>query len=101
MTLIPKKTAQAIAADEAELGGLTRRIPEMTARAREVLETKINLEKTSTTAANFAASQDRARAEAYVAGAPFVATRERPISPLDAIVDEEKTLKEAIKIASA
>jgi hypothetical protein len=99
--MIPKKTAQSIAADEAELAGLARRIPEMTSRAREVLKIKINQEKTIGAAANFAASSDRAAAEALIAGAPFVATRERPVSPMDAILGEEKTLAHAIKIASA
>jgi hypothetical protein len=92
---------QSIAADEAEIAALNRRIPEMDARAREVLKNQINLEKTSATAGNFAASSDRAAAEAMVAGAPFVASRERPVSPLDAIMDEKKTLAHAIKIASA
>ena len=97
--MIPKKTAQSIAADEAEIARLTRRISEMNAHASEVLKTQINLEKTSV--ANFAASSDKAAAEAMIAGAPFVATRERPVSPLDAIMGEKKTLADAIKIAGA
>jgi hypothetical protein len=101
MSMIPKKTAQSIAADEAEIAGLTRRISEMNARAREVMEIQINLEKTSTTAGHFAASSDRAAAEALIAGAPFVPTRERPMPPLDAIMAEKKTLADAIKIAGA
>jgi hypothetical protein len=96
-----KKTAQSIAADEAELAALNRRIPEMDARAGEVLKIKINLEKTSATADNFAASSNQAAAEALLAGAPFVATRERPVSPLDAILAEEKTLAHASKIGNA
>ena len=96
-----KKTSQAIAADEAELAVLNRRIPEMDARAQEVLKKQINLEKTSSTADNFAASSDQAAAEAMVAGAPFVATRERRMSPLDAIMAEKKTLAHAIKIGNA
>jgi hypothetical protein len=99
--MIPKKAAQAIAADEAELAGLKRRISEMDSRAREVLEIQINLEKTSAAADNFAASSDHAAAEALLAGAKFVATRERPVSPLDAIYAEKKTLAHAIKIGNA
>jgi hypothetical protein len=99
-SMIPKKTAQSIAADEAEIAGLTRRMSEMTARARAVLKIQIDLEKTSTTAEHVASS-DRAAAEAMVAGAAFVPQRERPMSPLEAIMAEKKTLEHAIKIASA
>lgn len=96
-----KKTAQSIAADEAEIAGLTRRISEMTASAREDLEIRIKLEKTSGAADDFRASSDHAAAEAMLAGAPFVATRERPVSPLDAIIAKGKTRELALKIAHA
>jgi hypothetical protein len=101
MNMIPKKTAAQIASDEAEIAGLTRRISEMNARAAEVLKTQINLEKTSAAADNFAVSSDQAAAEALLAGAKFVATRERPVSQLDAIYAEKKTLEHAIKIGNA
>jgi hypothetical protein len=99
--MMATKKTESIAADEAEIAALDRRIPEMTVRALEVLEIRINLEKTSATADNFRASSDQAAAEAMVAGAPFVATRERAVSPLDAIIKEGKTLELALKIANA
>ena len=96
-----KKPSQSIAADEAELAALDRRIPEMAARANEVVEIQLIAENTAGAPEHSVASSDQAAAQAMIAGAPFVATRERPVSLLNAIVAEKKTLAHALKIANA
>jgi hypothetical protein len=96
---IPKKTAQAIAADEAEMATLKRRITELGTRDRELLKIQIAQEKTHSPAA-FAAAVDKAQAMALLAGEPFAATREKPVSPLEATLAERKAIAAAVKIAS-
>jgi hypothetical protein len=96
-TMMATKKTESIAADEAELAALDRRIPEMNARDQDLLKIQIAQEATAT--ASFEAAVDKAQALAMVAGHPFVATREKPISPLEATLAERKTLAGAIKIA--
>ena len=68
----------------------------MAARANEVVEIQL-IAETRPAPEHSVASSDQAAAQAMIAGAPFVATRERPVSLLNAIVAEKKTLAHALK----
>jgi hypothetical protein len=99
--MMATKKTESIAADEAELAALDRRIPEMIAHDQDLLKIQIAQEATSGAAASFEAAVDKAQAMAVLAGQPFVATREKPVSPLEATLAYRKTLAAAIKMGNA
>jgi hypothetical protein len=93
------KKTQSVIDDEAELARLTLRCSEMRARRDVVHETILTVEKTSAPFDGRAA--DIAQAEAVLNGAPFVASRERPITQLAALFAERDVLDGALKMGSS
>src|SRR5260221_4995583 len=99
-TVMATKKTESIAADEAELAALDRRIPEMIARDQDLLKIQIAQEATSGAAASFEAAVDKAQAMALLAGQPFGATRGKPGSPLASTLAYRRRLAAAIKMGS-
>jgi hypothetical protein len=85
---------------DAVLAVLDRRIRELNARDRDALEQIITIEKT-TGSAQVDAGADMTQAEALLEGEKFVATRERPVSQLDALYAERKVIAHALKIGNS
>jgi hypothetical protein len=85
---------------EDELARLTQRCTVMRARRADVHETIITVQKTTTTA-QFDAAADLTQAEAMLNGAPFVASREKPLSQLAALYAERDALDRALKIGES
>jgi hypothetical protein len=102
MSMIPRKSQSAVPPfeGEGELARLTQRCTEMRARRSVVHDTVITVEKT-TAPAQFDATADLAQAEAMLSGAPFVASREKPLSQLAALYAERDALDRALKIGGS
>ncbi len=78
------------------LAVLRRRLQELQVRREVITEEIIALEKTAATRIDVSTNQ--AQAEALLDGAPFVASREKPISQLSALHAERDTIDRALKI---
>jgi hypothetical protein len=100
MNMIARKSQSAPAPFEDDLARLTQRCTVMSARRADVHETIIAVEKT-TAFAQFDATADLAQAEAMLSGAPFVASREKPLSQLAALYAERDALDRALKIGQS
>jgi hypothetical protein len=95
MNMIARKLKLASPVDGADvLDVLDRRLRELDSRDAVLLKQQINLEKT---ASNHPVS-GAAQAEALLGGAPFVASRDNPLSQLEAIHAERKVIAEALRI---
>jgi hypothetical protein len=77
------------------LAVLDRRLRELDARDAVLLKQQIGLEKT---ASNHPVSAGADKAEAMLDGEPFVASRDNPLSLLEAIHAERKVIAEALRI---
>jgi hypothetical protein len=100
MNMLKKSSAAAPFEGEDELARLTQRCTVMRVRRADVHETIIAVEKTTVTA-QFDATADLAQAEAMLSGAPFVASREKPLSQLAALYAERDALDRALKIGES
>ncbi len=78
------------------LAVLRRRLQELQVRREVITEEIIALEKTTSTRIDV--STDQAQAEALLDGAPFVASRNKPISRLSALHAERDTIDRALNI---
>jgi hypothetical protein len=94
-----KKTQSAID-DDAELAALDRRIPELYGRDQDLLKIQIVMEASSGLADSFNRAIDSAQAEAMLYGKQFVATRDKPISPLETVLVERRVIAHALKIGN-
>src|SRR5258708_252460 len=101
MNMIAKKLMRSTALSPVDpsdvLALLDRNLAELDARDKILLETQISLEKTSSMVASDAHA-DVAQAEAVLAGVKFIATRERPMAQLEAVIAERKVIKRALEL---
>jgi hypothetical protein len=100
MSMIPRKSQSAAADADRAISDLTSRIGEIQAGRGVVHETILKGEKTAI-ASQFDVTADIAQAEALLKGAPFVASREKPISQLTALYAERDARDRALKIGGA
>src|SRR5258708_63437 len=100
MNMISRKMRAAPAPVDGDdvLAVLDRNCAELQARDKVLLETQINLEKTAGPPGREGAMVDAAQAEALLAGVKFIATRERPMAQLEAVIAERKVIKRALDI---
>jgi hypothetical protein len=99
MSMIPKKSQSASApiGGDDELAKITQRCDELDIRRGVVHETIITVEKNSAPAQSNV-NVDIEKAEALLAGAPFVASRDKPLSQLVALYAERDTIDRALKL---
>ncbi|WMT78859.1 hypothetical protein [Bradyrhizobium sp. Ash2021] len=83
------------------LAVLERRISELEARDKELLEKQISLESTAGSARSDAAGAAVAEAQALLDGLPFVPSSARPMAQLDAIIAERAVIAKALKIGQS
>jgi hypothetical protein len=102
MSITPRKPQSAAAPFEGEdeLIRLTLRCSEMRASRCVVHETIISVEKTSG-AWQFDVTADLAQAEAMLKGAPFVASRDKPLSQLATLYAERDAWDRALKLGES
>jgi hypothetical protein len=98
MNMLAKKISPA-ANERDALAALDRRLGELQARRDELTESIILAEKSA--AASDHQRSDLTQAEALLAGKPFVASREKPLSGLAALHAERSVIDAALKIGQS
>jgi hypothetical protein len=98
MSMIPKKSPSAAADADRVIADLISRRSEMTASDKDLLKRQITIE-TTTGASKSEVGADAAQAEAMLNGIPFVASRDRPMSQISAILAERGVIALALKIS--
>ncbi|HEX9455020.1 MAG TPA: hypothetical protein VGA27_11685 [Candidatus Binatia bacterium] len=97
MNMIARKLKLAPIDGEDVLAVLDRRLRELAARRGDITKQIITLEKTAA-ATRIEVSADVGQAEALLDGAQFVASRDKPISRLSALLAEREVIDRALMI---
>ena len=98
--MIPKKSPSASADADRAIADLASRLRELRSRDKDLLKRQITIE-TTTGPARFDVGADAAQAEAMLNGAPFVASRDKPMAQLTAILAERGVIGQALKIGGS
>jgi hypothetical protein len=96
MTTRKPKIASPIDGDDV-LAVLDLRLRELNARRTSITELIITIEKTAG-AARYDGGADVAQAQALLDGAPFIASRDKPVSQLAALLAEREVIERALSI---
>src|SRR6266481_5230568 len=100
MNMISRKPKASPVDGDDVLDVLSAKLKELGVRDRVLIELQITLEKTLSSS-NARTSAERSQAEALLDGEKFIASRELPISELDAVIAERKTIALALKIGGS
>jgi hypothetical protein len=98
MNIVRKSQSAAADADRV-IADAASRLRELEARDQHLLERQITIE-TTTGAERFEVGADVAQAEALLDGAPFVASRDKPMAQLTLILAERGVIARALKIGN-